>query len=1263
MGSHDNEGMDHGTKKKTPIQLQSLENFFSEDKYPTKNAMEDYAARLKLTYHQIRGWFIERRRRERKEYAKRNTQDSGRTSESGCNTMTCSRNGTNENTTVRHSRIRSLSQLEQGDSLCSTPIQSKKGGKKLADDRFANQENKHPARAKRKQKLSLDQHSLSNESSSIHERTHNTESALFKMRKCLKPPKRRYISREGGPYFQTQHERNRTYRRMNFTQSDGCIRPQVLFSKEYIIRKVFRKDGPPLGIEFDPLPSNAFRQFTGPENLGMVCRGDQSNHQWREVVERPIFDSGTHHEVNIRPKKYGIGKGLMTVWHATNASRCKLPAGIHIVGGRATWKPFMPNASAEEALHRISKRLQQQKLVAPKRSLQKKLLGKRKTSIEKRKIQCNRDRNKKKPLLAKCKLLADEQKSVEQVDDQTVLVDDEELELRELQAGPNPLRCSAHLPSNGRLGCPLCKDLLARFPPQTVKMKLPLCMKPWDSSEELVKKLFKVFRFLYTHASTAEIYPFTLDDFAQAFHDKDSLLLAKIHVALLKLLLLDAEKVISSEFIPRVSKDCRFLVFLHFVKEQEFDVKFWCQSLNSLTWVEILRQVLVAAGFGLKQNAMRRENFNKDRNRMEKYGLRPLTLKGELFCILYERGISGMTVSELARISQIVSLDHSNTEELEQAICSTLSSDITLFEKIAPSAYRLRVNPQIKGADNSQPEDEDMGSVDDDSENTNTSSGSDDSDDSDDENRIIKYKVEKKTKRLKVTDETSIDESYSGEAWLLGLMEGEYSNLSIEEKLDALVALVDLAASSSSCQIEEPVRSLPAIIPNAQYHGSGGKIKKSTANRYHLADSSLTMPMHGIDKNYSFLCSSMVNSSSFFQQASRKRQLSATGNSGAAGNSEPGSHPLRSIYLGSDRRYNKYWLFLGPCDENDPGHRRVYFESSEDGHWEVIDTSQDLRTLLSVLDCRGTREAHLFASLEKREISLGEVMDEHVIAETASRQAGRSVSSDLDGSNGDGSSPISDIDNFLLPSELSNAPLAPSGAILLETGKNFVQKKQKWDRLQAFDKWIWDSFCSILNAVKYSRRSYMDSLTRCESCHDLYWRDEKHCRICHTTFELDFDLEERYAIHVATCRETEGSCMYPAYKVLPSQLQALKAAIHAIEAGMPEAALLGSWTRSTHKLWVKRLRRTASLPELLQVLTDFVGAINEEWLHACSIPGSSTAIDEIIVYFQTMPQTTSAVALWMFKLDTLIGPHLERLQQERISGGMAQEKRRRICTR
>ncbi|XP_062096368.1 uncharacterized protein LOC133802123 [Humulus lupulus] len=63
-------------------------------------------------------------------------------------------------------------------------------------------------------------------------------------------------------------------------------------------------------------------------------------------------------------------------------------------------------------------------------------------------------------------------------------------------------------------------DLLVKFPPNSVKMKQPFRMQPWDSSPEIVKKLFKVFHFLYTYSLVIDVCPFTLDEFAQAFHDK-----------------------------------------------------------------------------------------------------------------------------------------------------------------------------------------------------------------------------------------------------------------------------------------------------------------------------------------------------------------------------------------------------------------------------------------------------------------------------------------------------------------------------------------------------------------------------------------------------------------------------------------------------------------------------------------------------------------------------------------------------------------------
>ncbi|CAK9188086.1 unnamed protein product [Ilex paraguariensis] len=357
-------------------------------------------------------------------------------------------------------------------------------------------------------------------------------------------------------------------------------------------------------------------------------------------------------------------------------------------------------------------------------------------------------------------------------------------------------------------------------------------------------------------------------------------------------------------------------------------------------------------------------------------------------------------------------------------------------------------------------------------------------------------------------------------------------------------------------------------------------------------------------------------------------------------------HPMQSIFLGSDRRYNRYWLFLGPCDANDPGHKRIYFESSEDGHWEVIDTEEAMCTLLSTLDRRGTREAFLLASLEKKEASLCQAMSS-MLNYTGIRLL---TQSELNMSKEDTSSALSDVDNNLYLTEIQNDIPGSAAAMVSEPVKK-EQQKEKWCRLQAFDAWIWNSFYYNLNVVKHSKRSYRDSITRCERCHDLYWRDEKHCRICHTTFELDFDLEERYAIHIAACQESTETDKFPKHKVLSSQLQSLKAAIYAIESVMPEDALVGTWTKYAHNLWVKRLRRTSTLVEFLQVLADFVSAINEDWLYQCNIAlDSNSVLEEIIASFLTTPQTSSAIALWLVKLDALISPHLERVESQKKQG-------------
>ncbi|XP_011008202.1 PREDICTED: uncharacterized protein LOC105117236 isoform X1 [Populus euphratica] len=1149
-------------KRKSPLQLQALLKFYAEDKYPSQRAMEDFAVVSNLTFKQVRGWFIEKRRSEK-----------------------------SKNELIEPPRLTKKLSVFKGRKGAAVASDARKMLKQLELSASTIVKSNKPSSSKYKHAPS------------------EVQGRIGKRRKKL-------------------------------------VLIQDLLTSDYILGKIFRKDGPPLGLEFDSLPTRAFHGCEDSRNSHPVHQENQRANKRGKVSMCAAFDDQNCNE-SAPVKKHGMGKGLMTVWRVTNPDGGDFPTGIHCGGSQITVTPQISTPMPRKQPPQKKMRRQPVSSLVKQRMLQKELQEKRKPSVKRREAESKRDEIQKQSFREKCELALERLMNQDRLNQFAMLVDDEELELRELRAGPNPLTCTEHFAANRLYGCSLCKDVLVKFPPNSVKLKQPFAMQPWDSSPEAVKKLFKVFHFLYTYSVTVDICPFTLDELAQAFHDKDSFLLGKIHVALLKLLLSDVETEISSGLLPHLSISCKFLALLHSVEDQEFVVEFWKNSLNPLTWTEILCQVLIAAGYGSKQGGFRREVLSKEMSLMVKYGLHPGTLKGELFQLLSVQGNNGLKVSDLAKSSQIVELNlASTTDELELLICSTLSSDITLFEKISSSTFRLRINTLAKEASGFQSDTEDSGIVHEDFHDNGASSSSNSDCDSENSSpRNLKLIDYPKRKNKMLTFENEIDESCPGEVWLLGLMEGEYSDLSIEEKLNGLVALIDLVSAGSSIRVEDLAKPTIESVPNIYHHGSGAKIKRSSMKDnvprpswVHAGQINDTKEAYNSSKFFP------VDSSVLFSKPDGKDKLSGKEKETEGMGLGINLHPMQSIFLGSDRRYNRYWLFLGPCNSYDPGHKRVYFESSEDGHWEVIDTEEALRALLSVLDDRGRREALLIESLEKRETFLCQEMSSKMVNDSGVGYFTQSDQPELETVREDSSSPVSDVDNNLTLTDIANDSLPPMSAIVLETGKKGKEENQKWNRLRQYDTWIWNCFYCDLNAVKRSKRSYLESLRRCETCHDLYWRDEKHCKICHTTFELDFDLEERYAIHSATCRQKEDNVMCPKHKVLSSKLQSLKAAVYAIETVMPEDALVGAWTKSAHRLWVRRLRRTSSLAELLQVVADFVAAINEDWLCQCNLAqGSSTYMEEIITCFPTMPQTSSALALWLMKLDELISPYLEKI--------------------
>lgn len=124
--------------------------------------------------------------------------------------------------------------------------------------------------------------------------------------------------------------------------------------------------------------------------------------------------------------------------------------------------------------------------------------------------------------------------------------------------------------------------------------------------------------------------------------------------------------------------------------------------------------------------------------------------------------------------------------------------------------------------------------------------------------------------------------------------------------------------------------------------GSGAKIKRSMVKQYHFPGQ--VGSCNGLVVNNKDTCvTSVLNPVDSFVPLSKifaKEKFSSMTEVAKEKKAIEDLHPMQSIFLGSDRRYNRYWLFLGPCNDLDPGHKRIYFESSEDGHWEVIEKEE-----------------------------------------------------------------------------------------------------------------------------------------------------------------------------------------------------------------------------------------------------------------------------------------------------------------------------------
>uniref|UniRef100_A0A6N2MME7 Homeobox domain-containing protein n=1 Tax=Salix viminalis TaxID=40686 RepID=A0A6N2MME7_SALVM len=940
------------------------------------------------------------------------------------------------------------------------------------------------------------------------------------------------------------------------------------------------------------------------------------------------------------------------------------------------------------------------------------------------------------------------------------LIDDERLELMEVAASSKGLPSIIPLDFETLQNLDLFRDKLTEFPPKSVLLKRPFLIQPWNDSEENVGNLLMVWRFLITFADILGIWPFTLDEFVQAFHDYDPRLLSEIHVALLKSIIKDIEDVartpstgLGQNQNGAANPGGGHPQIVEGAYAWGFDLRSWQRHLNPLTWPEILRQFGLSAGFGpqlkkrnVDQAYLRDDNEGNDgedvitnlRNgaavenavsimqergfsnpRRSRHRLTPGTVKFAAFHVLSLEGSKGLTILEVAdKIQKSGLRDLTTSKTPEASIAAALSRDSKLFERTAPSTYCVRQAYRKDPADADailsaakerirtfksgivDGEDADDAERDEDSESDvaedpeiddlgtglNSKKEAHDSPETNEFNgktllgngtesggalktpqvRLENVRAGLNSQHSEDTNElkgagssidgsvdvaeictipdqdVGVDVSNPGEPWVQGLVEGEYSDLSVEERLNALVALIGVAIEGNSIRValEERLEAANALkkqmwaeaqldkrrmkeefVMRTQYSSSiGNKMEpnltvSATDPMVSANDRSIGMPVNAFvqqeqlsdrqsDMNY-------LNNMPFegnmqmqdlssgpdnlpYQQAGHIAEKSRLQLKSVIGHRAEEMYVYRSLPLGQDRRRNRYWQFTTSTSHNDPGCGRIFVEL-HDGRWRLIDSEEGFDTLLSSLDVRGVRESHLHAMLQKIEVPFKETIRRRMLrantegqikdlikAEAVEMAAGPESGTGMD-------SPRSTV--CVPDSDMSET----STSFTIELGRNEIEKNHTLKRLQDFEKWMWkECFKSpVLCAMKYEKKRCTQLLGVCDYCHDTYFFEDSHCPSCHKTLEAS-QTGLNFSEHVAYCERKLKMDPDSALCSLsfPPRIRLLKLLLALIEASslkvmvsvLPEA-LQPVWTNGHRKSWGMKLQSSSCVDDLLQILT------------------------------------------------------------------------------
>ncbi|EPS62549.1 hypothetical protein M569_12241, partial [Genlisea aurea] len=683
-------------------------------------------------------------------------------------------------------------------------------------------------------------------------------------------------------------------------------------------------------------------------------------------------------------------------------------------------------------------------------------------------------------------------------------------------------------------------------------------------------------------------------------------------------------------------------------------------------------------------------------HRKSKHRLTPGTVKFAAYHVLALEGSRGLNVIELAdKIQKSGLRDLTSSRTPEASISVALSRDPILFERTAPSTYCVRpafrkdpsdaesiisaAKEKIQGYANGflagQNADEEERDDDSDSDvaegvaevdalaislNAEKSGGS---------NKHTVPSVNQKDKLPVDSDRhdgtgVEIDESRSGESWVLGLTEGEYSDLSVEERLNALVALVGIANEGNSIRVilEERMDASNSIKKQiwAEAQLDKRRMREEIAppkfnDRCNAAaDGGGQSPFVTEDRIYDPSTSasrkddSSVAVDSFYASIDNLAQDTFAGRDAAAvpgqqsGNMTERSrlrlksyishlaeemYVYRSLPLGLDRRRNRYWQFVSSGSCLDPGSGRIFVEST-DGKWRLIDSEEAFDSLLASLDTRGIRESHLHVMLQKIDRCFKECIQRNSDnRRSRKREAVKVNSGDRSGTVFGGSS-----------SDTSE----PSSSFRIDVGRNETELKNFYRRHEDLQHWIVKECfnSSALRAMAYEEKKRCPPLSKfCDVCLTNCEETKGACPLCDRINDPpskagDFPVRFGY----------EDSLRDEADRFMsnspPLRIRLIESILTILEATVPFKALHPSWTEECRKTWGFELRKSSSAENLLQMVTRFEGAVKrdhisadfettEELLSSCDKSNRPASVSHL----PWMPKSTAAVALRLLELD------------------------------